>query len=153
MSCSPDSRAQIPAAAAVAGGVQDRKACGGTPSMPAARPLITTWPPPTASTARTPVSPLMALTCAVVRPAGSTANRSGTTSWRGGEPDTERAATPPPCSAGAEPGATSASGRLARIYPTFTVPVAIAVGTAAPSATSAAPTAAYRSRINTAAPR
>ncbi len=121
--------------------------------MLAARPLITTWPPSTASTARTPVSTLMALTCAAVRPAGSTANKSGTTNWRGGEPDTERAATPPPGRAGAEPGATGASGRLARIYPTFTAPVAIAAGTAAPSAKSAAPTAAYRSRISTAAPR
>jgi hypothetical protein len=79
----PDRRAQIPASAAVAGGVQDWKACGGTPSTLTVRPLITTRPPATASTARTPASPPMALTCAAVIPVGTTATTSGTISWRG----------------------------------------------------------------------
>jgi hypothetical protein len=109
VSCLPDRRAQIPASAAVAGGVHDRKACDETPSRAAARPLIITWPPSTASTVRTLVNPPMAFTCAGLMPEGSTANRSGTKAGAAANRVPNGLASRHPVA----PGATRASGRLA----------------------------------------
>ena len=71
---------------AVSGGVQDRNACGDTPSTSALCPLTVTLPPSMGSTARTPVSLAILANCAAVIPAGTAAMRSGTNSCRGGAP-------------------------------------------------------------------
>src|SRR6516165_2318074 len=77
---------QIVAEAAVASGVQGRKACGETPSTLALCPLTMTFPPSTGSTATTPPSFLILATWAEVIPPGTAAIRSGTNSCRGADP-------------------------------------------------------------------
>lgn len=63
---------------AVDSGVQGRNACGETPSTLALRPLTVTFPPSTGSTARTPLSLAILVSCAEVIPPGTAAIRSGT---------------------------------------------------------------------------
>ncbi len=76
---------QIVADAAVASGVQGRKAWGETPSTSALFPLTVTFPPSTGRTATTPASLLILVSWAEVIPPGTAAIRSGTSS--GWEPD------------------------------------------------------------------
>ena len=69
---------QIAAEPAVDSGVQDRNACGETPSTLALWPLTLTFPPSTGSTAWTPRSLEIAASCEEVMPLGTAAMRSGT---------------------------------------------------------------------------
>src|ERR1700751_4671946 len=69
---------QIVFEAAVASGVQGRKACGETPSTSALCPLTVIFPPSTGSTATTPLSFLILATWAELMPPGTAAIRSGT---------------------------------------------------------------------------
>src|SRR6516225_2630777 len=96
MSCPLPRSDQIAAEPAVDSGVQDRNACGETPSMLALWPLTLTFPPSTGSTACTPLSLVILASCAGVMPLGTAAMRSGTNSCRGDAP--------------AEPGAFTESG-------------------------------------------
>src|ERR1700678_181509 len=77
---------QIVAEAAVASGVQGRKAGGETPSTSALCPLTVTFPPSTGSTATTPPSLVILASWAGVIPPGTAAMRSGTNCCRGAEP-------------------------------------------------------------------
>jgi hypothetical protein len=78
----------MPTSAAVAGGAQDRNARGDTPSTLAGLPSVLTCPPSTGSTARTPPSAAIRASCAAVKPPGTEATRSGTTSRSGAGPRT-----------------------------------------------------------------
>ena len=112
-SCPRLKSVQTAFAAAVSGGVQDRNACGETPSTSALWPLTVTLPPSMGSTARTPVSLLILASCAGVIPVGVAAMRSGTNSCRGGPP-----AEPGACrDAGTEPpgAATPGGGVTVRV--------------------------------------
>ena len=62
----------------MASGVQDRNACGETPSTLALWPLTLTFPPSTGRAAWTPRSLVIAASCAEVMPLGTAAMRSGT---------------------------------------------------------------------------
>src|SRR6516162_1790498 len=73
---------QTVAEAAVASGVQGRKACGETPSTSAACPLTEIFPPSTGSTATTPPSFLIWASWPGVIPPGTAAIRSGTNCGR-----------------------------------------------------------------------
>src|SRR5580704_12562332 len=73
---------QILVEAAVASGVQGRKACGETPSTSALCPLTVTFPPSTGSTAATPPSLRILASWAGVIPPGTAAIRSGTNCCR-----------------------------------------------------------------------
>src|SRR5580693_6695956 len=77
---------QIVVEAAVASGVQGRKACGETPSTSALRPLTVTFPPSTGSTAATPPNLRILASRAGVIPPGTAAMRSGTNCRRDAEP-------------------------------------------------------------------
>ena len=77
---------QTAAEAAVASGVQGRKACGDTPSTSALCPLTVIFPPSTGSTATTPLSFLILATWAELMPPGTAAIRSGTNCCRGTVP-------------------------------------------------------------------
>src|SRR5580704_14339839 len=77
---------QIVVEAAVASGVQGRKACGETPSTSALFPLTVIFPPSTGSTAATPPSLRILASWAGVIPPGTAAMRSGTNCCRGAEP-------------------------------------------------------------------
>src|ERR1700723_1739603 len=74
---------QHAAEAAVASGVQGRKARGETPSMSALCTLTVTLPPSIGSTATTPPSLRILASWAEVIPPGTAAIRSGTYCWRG----------------------------------------------------------------------
>ena len=69
---------QIAAEPAVDSDVQDRNACGETPSTLALWPLTLTFPPSTGRTDWTPLSLEIAASCEEVMPLGTAAMRSGT---------------------------------------------------------------------------
>jgi len=142
---------QTVAEAAVASGVQGRKACGETPSTSALCPLTVIFPPSTGSTAATPPSLLILATWAEVIPPGTAAMRSGTNCCRGADP--AGPADPEGAAVGAESGPESDLTWEEGAPPTGEATAASAAWTADPAtlkdiADAAMAVSAARRRVN-----